>query len=169
MLSYKDGGIVINIYKMMCLCNIQMSEYYTPPPRYTQHAQPSQHAQPFQHAQPPLRHAQPPQRRHAQQRHPHMVIINTNEIQCTHQDMRCCGLCYFCCSTNNIQCCPVNLNHYCLSGYIQTTTTVNKDDGCCTCFCLPVKLPLTFICCLGSVVNECMNSCCNSINMNYLF
>ena len=148
MLSYKDGGIVINIYKMMCLCNIQMSEYYTPPPRYTQHAQPSKYAQPSQHA--------------------HMVIINTNEIQCTHQDMRCCGLCYFCCSTNNIQCCPVNLNHYCLSGYIQTTT-VGNHDGCCTCFCLPVKLPLTFICCLGSVVNECMNSCCNSINMNYLF
>jgi hypothetical protein len=102
---------------------------------------------------------------------PQIVIVDTNVLCCAN-DWRCCGLYYLCCSDNNYDCCPVSLITYWYSGYIQTTagyTSPRDDNWCCTCFCLPVKLPLTFICCLGSAVNQWLNCCCNTKNMNYLF
>jgi hypothetical protein len=46
----------------------------------------------------------------------------------------------------------------------------NKEHtGCCTCFCLPVKFPLTFPCFLGAAVNHCLNLACNTLELNYLF
>jgi len=98
-------------------------------------------------------------------------------------DSRFCGLCY-CLYRNNdlndrqFQCyiCPVDVNEYCNSGYIQTKDGYgygNSKEGntniCCTCACFPIKFPLFFPCLLGSLMNHSLNKCCSPpYNRNYL-
>ena len=97
-------------------------------------------------------------------------------------DSRCCGACYLLCPSNTSeeQCefCHNNFCDYWKSGYIQTTDGINHpedrcpelecDDCCCTTCCFPLKFPIFFPCCLGSVCNEILNKLCGS-NTNYLF
>ena len=91
-------------------------------------------------------------------------------------DMRLCGICY--CYNNNLnkeeQCsfCPETFHEYYNSGYIITSSGFSKtgepcEDCFCTGFCLPVKFPLFFTCCLGSICNNMIN-CCRDTNANYL-
>ncbi len=88
---------------------------------------------------------------------------------CCNNDPRCCGLCYYCCpSEEPRECCPANLNIYCNSGYIKTGDGLGGKDACCTCFCFLPKLLTFFPCFLGSVLNECINCICCT-NLNYLF
>ena len=151
-------------------------EYWTPKPRYAQpvYAQPvyaqPRYAQP-RYAQPNKRYAQPvyaqPGKKYA---HSKIIIIDHSKLA---EDARCCGLCYlFSCSNKpNCNCCPANINMYCLSPYIQTNNGYNgdKNDWCCTCFCFPVKFTLFFPCFLGAIANDCTNELCNTMNLNYLF
>jgi hypothetical protein len=110
-------------------------------------------------------------------------------------DARCCGLCYCCCRAKNIEkeidkercdCCPNDFNEYWYSGYVQTTAGYGNSDedinGVYCWFCFPVKFSLFFSCCLGSLVNQTLNTCCATsccarvvggcavpIKRNYLF
>jgi hypothetical protein len=97
-------------------------------------------------------------------------------------DSRCCGVCYCLCPTNptkeRCECCPNTFCDFWKSGYIQTTDgPVREEDSCrececddcfCTLCCFPIKFPIFFPCCLGSVFNNSMNKLCGS-NRNYLF
>ena len=163
-------------------------EYHTSPPRYT-YAQPT-YAQPT-YAQPsyaPPRYAvhtyaaqtyaKQPYAKQPYAKQPYVnpsVFIINNQHSVLADDARCCGLCYLFGSETTRQkkceCCPVDLNMYCISPYIRTESGYGNSDhnGCCTCFCFPIKFPLTFICCLGSAINECMNGWCNTLKLNYLF
>jgi hypothetical protein len=86
-------------------------------------------------------------------------------------DTRCFGLCYCFCRAKNIdkeldrhRCdiCPNDLKEYKNSGYFNT-----ENDELCTVLCLPIKIPLFFICILGSACNNCIN-CTFKTNRNYL-
>ena len=94
----------------------------------------------------------------------------------TSTDARCCGLCYYCCPTPNVnnQCnfCPNNINSYCNSGYIITQTTGQPErwddcDCCCTLVCLPLKFSCFFPCFFGSICNNCINYM-RDTDFNYL-
>ena len=91
-------------------------------------------------------------------------------------DMRCCGICYNC--NNNLykekQCnfCPNTFHEYYTSGYVITKSGIIKsDDPCedplCTIICFPLKFPVFFTCCLGSIFNNMINYCRNT-KANYL-
>lgn len=86
-------------------------------------------------------------------------------------DTRCFGLCYCFCRAKNIdkeldihRCdiCPNDLKEYINGGYFNT-----ENDELCTVLCLPIKIPLFFICLLGSACNNCIN-CSFNTNRNYL-
>jgi len=90
-------------------------------------------------------------------------------------DSRCCGVCYACCPSKTVakQCnfCPNDFKMYWDSGYVQTSTgygVLDEKNGICCWFCFPIKFPLFFPCCLGSLGNECINYMRNT-NLNYLF
>ena len=89
-------------------------------------------------------------------------------------DVRCCGICYLLCpltkdnynfvDSEQCECCPSNVTIYCDSPYIVTyDLSVN-----CTWFCIPLKLPVTSPCLLGSLFNQCVNYVRNT-HHNYLF
>ena len=97
-------------------------------------------------------------------------------------DSRCCGVCYCLYPTNpteeRCECCPNTFCDFWKSGYIQTTDgPLREEDSCsececddcfCTLCCFPIKFPIFFPCCLGSVFNDGINKLCRS-NRNYLF
>ena len=58
--------------------------------------------------------------------------------------------------------CPNDLKEYINGGYFNT-----ENDELCTVLCLPIKIPLFFICILGSACNNCIN-CSFNTNRNYL-
>ena len=88
-------------------------------------------------------------------------------------DTRCCGLCYWCCRATHIdkevdraRCdfCPNDFHEYWYSGYVQTTAGYgSKEEDIngiyCWC-CFPLKFPMFFTCCLGSLLNQAINNCC---------
>jgi hypothetical protein len=95
----------------------------------------------------------------------------------TSHDMRCCGLCYGLCNTNNKddQCyfCPETFEIYYKSGYFVTNDGLSRtgepcEDWFCTIICLPTKIPIFFPCLLGSLLNNFINYC-RDTNDNYLF
>ena len=87
-------------------------------------------------------------------------------------DMRCCGLCYMCSDEPDEGCCMPTMTEYFKSGLWITTdgsgSGPDKDNCCCTLFCLPVKIPLCFPCLLATIFNSIINSC-RGTNCNYLF
>lgn len=116
-------------------------------------------------------------------------MSNTTKTQCCYcysrlsDDSRCCGVCYYTCpSKSKVEQCNVcdnNVYDFCSSGYIQTTSgTGNKEkdgcdeigwnDCCCTMICLPIKFPLFLPCCIGSMINDCINNLAFTYK-NYLF
>lgn len=92
-------------------------------------------------------------------------------------DARCCGLCYCFCPAKNIdktkddkRCdvCPNDFCEYWYSGYVQTTagyaTEMPEEEinGLCCWVCFPPKFALFFSCCLGSLCNQVINTCCQT-------
>ncbi len=88
-------------------------------------------------------------------------------------DARCCGLCYCFCPAVHIDkekdekrcdCCPTDFCEYWYSGYVQTTEGYGNPEeeinGLCCWLCFPVKFSVFFPCCLGSLCNQLINTCC---------
>ncbi len=148
-------------------------DYYAPPPRYNHTPTPKSTPRSTQ----PSRTITAPGQRILIYALPPLPTSPNSWCACYNEnsiDARCCGLCYWFCPSTTIdrpECCHANFNLYWNSGCIQTESgNGNKyNNGCCTCFCLPIKFPLTILCCIGSSFNECANGWCNTGQLNYLF
>ena len=91
---------------------------------------------------------------------------NINDV-----DKRCCTCGY---EDPKKACCLNNFNNHLSSPYCITEYCAKPDndkDPCCdifmTCIFCPIKFPLTLPCCIGSVINGCINNCKHTDN-NYL-
>ena len=100
-----------------------------------------------------------------------------NCFQCyfgPYADGRLCGLCYHCSKkTNDEKCdiCLYSLSEHLKSGFFTTIDSLSSaqdDNCCCTLFCLPVKFPIFLPCFLGSICNSLLNKCCSTKKINYL-